>query len=89
MPAQEIVFAYRDGLFVPEAGPTSRPTSEMLADLLKANPGIKTAAFEELARDKGLGRNRARQFLDEGVEAGRIRRDKREFNTRAYTWIGG
>jgi len=86
--ASDVLLTYRDGQFVAEAASSMRTVTELLADLLKANPGVKAADFETLARDKGLGRDRARQFLDEGVAAGRIRRDRGDHNTRNHTWIG-
>jgi hypothetical protein len=37
--------------------------SERLRELLRANPGILTQAFEDLANKHNLGRNKARYFL--------------------------
>jgi hypothetical protein len=38
-------------------------------------PGIKKAAFENLASDGGLGRNKARDFINDALLAGKIRRE--------------
>jgi hypothetical protein len=43
--------------------------------MLIANPGIQAQQFQDLARDKGLGRDRARVFLENGIKAGTVRAD--------------
>ncbi|MGA7416141.1 MAG: AAA family ATPase, partial [Bryobacteraceae bacterium] len=46
---------------------------DQLTKLLESNPRIKTSEFEELAHAQGLGKSRARKFLADGIESGRIR----------------
>jgi hypothetical protein len=62
--------------------------NESLIHLLKANPGIRAADFELLARDKGLGRDRARKFLLEGEKAKRVDRQRGDHNSAFFSWVG-
>ena len=75
----ELVYRYTAGQFVRDQDPSapSQTTSEMLTDLLRANPGIKKTAFENLALERGLGRNKARDFIEGGLLAGEIRREEK------------
>ena len=86
----EIMLHYSDGQFseqrrsqTPVVGVTAR-----LTELLKSNPGIKAGAFEKLAGEKRLGRDAARKFLNQGVEAKTIRRDNGDHNSQEHTWVG-
>jgi hypothetical protein len=73
----EIVYQYADGAFMRDENLNAavQTANEQLIALLRTNPGIATAAFEDLADKRHLGRNRARQFLIEGVVSGSIRRE--------------
>ena len=86
--AQEILFTYVDGEFwIDSRGPvqTGRQT---LRDLLIANPGIGSRDFEALAKEKGLGRNKAREFLRQGCAEGSVKVVSGATNDRHHTWIG-
>ena len=85
----EIDLAYRSGRFEIDGREPMHGLPDPLRDLLIANPGIKTQQFQNLARDKNLGRNKARDFLDDGVQSKTIRKDTGLSNARFYTWIGG
>jgi hypothetical protein len=66
-------------------GAPSKTVTERLRDLLIDNPGILTQPFVDLANQDGLGRNRARDFLNLGVKAGTIR-VHREGRKRHHFW---
>ncbi len=74
----QVVYEYASGRFVREQDPetVSQTVSEQLTSLLRCNPGITAKKYEELATQRGLGRNRARAFLNDGVLAGQIERKK-------------
>jgi hypothetical protein len=86
--APDLLLTYADGEFLAEESSTLQSANESLTHLLKANPGIKAAAFEALARDRSLGRDRARKFLKEGEEAKRINRQRGDHNSAFYSWAG-
>jgi hypothetical protein len=87
--AHELVLNYRDGEFSTETTQSvTRTVSELLAELLRANPGVRAADFEAMARDKGLGRDRARKFLEEGFDSGKVERFKGVNNTKHYSLKG-
>jgi len=65
----------------------SKTVTEQLVELLKAKPGILSEPFGDLAQERGLGRNRARDFLRGGVIDGTIRL-KREGRRRHHFWQG-
>jgi len=73
----ELLYRYNAGRFVRDQDPRaqSQTISERLTELLRANPGIKKTAFEKLAADSDLGRNKARDFINSGLLAGKIRRE--------------
>lgn len=83
----ELILTYRDGRF--EAGQQEARATiyDHLVLLLKANQGITASKFEALAQDKGLGRDRARNFLNDGIKTGRIRVEKGTHNTRSHTFV--
>ena len=71
----ELVYFYADGRFVCGDAAEARETvGTQLTALLRQNPGIAVKQFEDLAADSGLGRNRARSFLSDGVLSGAIKR---------------
>jgi energy-coupling factor transporter ATP-binding protein EcfA2 len=85
----DLILHYRDGRFEADERPNavSRTVTEQLTALLRAHPGAMTGEFEGLAVAKGLGRDRARQFLEDGIRIRYIRaeaygnRGKRHFLT--------
>jgi archaellum biogenesis ATPase FlaH len=84
----EIILNYRAGRFEIDGHIPSQTVSESLRVLLIANPGIKAQEFESMAQGKGLGRDRARSFLKNGVYEGTIQTAPGPFNTRFHTWTG-
>jgi hypothetical protein len=84
----ELTIFYAGGRFERDARGPVKTEKESLRDLLIANPGVATKRFEDLASEKGLGRNRAREFCAEGVLAGTIRRDMGGNYRKFFTWIG-
>lgn len=79
-------FRYNDGQFSRDCGTTAivKTVPEQLTALLRANPGIKAKAFEDLANDHKLGRDRAREFLSQGVLAKRINREPGANNSKCH-----
>jgi hypothetical protein len=72
-----LVYRYAGGLFVRDER-TDAPAiiaADQLTALLRTNPGVGAKEFEDLAAKANLGRNRARDFLSNGVLAGTIRRE--------------
>jgi hypothetical protein len=59
-----LVIRYEDGRFTADGHEAIKTVTEQLADLLRANPGVSVPEFEKLASDRKLGRNRARDFLE-------------------------
>ena len=72
----ELVYFYADGRFVRGDAAEARETvGEQLTALLRLNPGVGAKRFEDLAAECGLGRNRARTFLNDGVLSKAIKRE--------------
>jgi len=69
----------------PEDGAPSKTVSESLRELLIAKPGISTGAFEHLAGKNGVGRNKARDFLQSGAQGGTIE-VRAEGRKRCHYW---
>ena len=70
-----IVYHYDGGRFVRD-GRTDAPqrtASDQLTSILRRHPDLAGDAFEKLAADCGISRNRARTFLLDGVDAGLIK----------------
>jgi hypothetical protein len=80
--ASDLLFRYRDGEFLPEEISGTRTVTELLIDLLRSHPGIRTADFQRLAQEKGLGRDRAREFLDSGIASNTVRRERGPHNSQ-------
>jgi hypothetical protein len=72
-----LVYRYASGLFIRDEriDAPAVVAADQLTALLRTNPGIGTKEFEDLAAKANLGRNRARDFLSNGVLAGTIRRE--------------
>jgi hypothetical protein len=79
---------YRDGVFTAEQQAAVTTVQEQLVELLKSNPGILSTRFEKLAGSRGLGRDKARQFLRDGVKAATIRTES-EGKSRRHFWRSG
>jgi len=80
------MFNYDGGRFSRDCGfqEPSKTVPERLTELLKANPGITTKVFEDLATDYQLGRDRARRFLAEGALAKKIQREPGSKNSKRH-----
>jgi hypothetical protein len=84
----EIILNYRGGKFEIDGRQITRTNSEILRDLLTQNPGVQAKRFEDIGGEKGVARNKTRDFLASGIVAGTIRVDKGAHNTRFHTWLG-
>lgn len=72
----ELVYFYAGGKFIRgDAAETRETVGEQLTALLRLNPGVGAKRFEDLAAECGLGRNRARTFLNDGVLSKAIKRE--------------
>lgn len=72
----EISYEYASGRFTRGEREEARQTiNEQLTALLRLNPGVGAKRFEDLAAERGLGRNRARTFLNDGVLSRAIKRE--------------
>jgi hypothetical protein len=86
----EIRLSYADGIFTRDEynhGP-SKTVTEQLLELLKENPRVGKTEFEALAAARGLGRNRARSFLESGAKRGTISVEVGDRGRGFYTWQG-
>lgn len=79
---------YSDGVFRVDEAEAPRNVTERLCELLKEKPGITKSEFEALAHERGLGRNRGRDFLDDGVKAKTVRVETGKNNRRLHYWVG-
>jgi len=87
--APEIVLNYVDGEFRIDSRGPAQTGIQAFRDLLIANPGIKSREFEVLATQKGLGRNKARDFIKKGIDEDTIRVEEGPtHNEQRHTWIG-
>jgi hypothetical protein len=85
----ELLYEYAGGRFIRgDAHDVRQSVSEQLTVLLQTNPGITARKFDDLANDRGLGRNRARAFLNGGVHAGTIRWETGPRNGKHYFLAG-
>ncbi len=73
----EIIYRHADGRVTRDerTHAPERTVTDQLTALLRLNPGVTTKRFEDLAAKQNLGRNRARDFLGNGVLAGSICRE--------------
>lgn len=78
---------YASGSFNSDAAEPSKSAAESLSDLLKSHPGITKAEFEALAAQQELGRNRARDFLEKGVQSGTVRLETGAKNRHLHYWV--
>jgi archaellum biogenesis ATPase FlaH len=83
----ETIFRCVGGRFRIDSRSPSQTKTDLLRQLLIANPGIKGLEFEALASDKGLGRDRARKFLKDSIDSGAVQALSGSFNTHFHTWV--
>jgi hypothetical protein len=82
----EVVYEYANGRFIRTGEAEARQTvTDQLHAILRLNPGITGSKFEALVAERGLGRNRGRQYLQEGVLSGAIRRKTGAKNMKTYS----
>jgi hypothetical protein len=77
---------YHDGIFNLDHTEVRRSITEQLCDLLKANAGVTKSQFELLAAERGLGRNRARDFLQDGAQGRTVRVEIGPNNRKFHSW---
>ena len=77
---------YQNDSFMADESEQRKTVTELLCELLKANAGITKRDFESLAGAQNLGRNRARDFLADGIKAGTIRVEVGAKNSRLNFW---
>jgi hypothetical protein len=81
----ELAYDYAGGRFIRSGRMEAQQTvNEQLIALLRLNPGVTSRKFEELAMERGIGRQRAREFLGAGVLAGSVRRETGARNTKKH-----
>lgn len=87
--SESVTYRYAGGKVVRgEAPEASQTVSEQLTTILRLNPGIRGKQFEELARDRNIGRDRAREFLFSGLKAGTIWQETGSKNLKRYYLTG-
>ena len=85
-----IVYRYDDGRFTKDERNQAGEivASERLTSILRSNPGIAQARFENLAVQEHISRVLARQFLSDGTLGGLIRRERQARNRFCYFLVG-
>ena len=74
--AGEVTYSYADGQFLRGDAEEARETvSDQLTALLRQNPAVTARKFDDLVNERGLGRKRARTWLNDGVLSGAINRE--------------
>jgi hypothetical protein len=83
----ELVYRYAGGQLLRDDSPSAPAITavDQLSNLLRSNPGVTASKFETLAGHHGLGRNQARRFLDDGVQAEVIQCVPGSRNSRCYS----
>jgi hypothetical protein len=73
----ELVYDYAGGKLFPAGQSTATQTvTEQLTALLRLNPGINARDFDQKAHERGIPRHRARDWRNQGVLSGAIRRER-------------
>jgi hypothetical protein len=81
----ELSYSYAGGRFIRgDRGEARQTISEELTSLLRLNPGVTARRFDELVKERGVGRDRARAFLSDGVLSGAITRETGPKNERRH-----
>ena len=87
--AGELVYHYADGQFLRATpGEATQTITEQLTVILRLNPGISGKRFEELARQRNISREQAREFLFAGCTAGSVQRETGANNAKRYFLAG-
>jgi len=83
----DLWYRYAGGCMVREDRPevSERTLADQFRALLEQHPAISKKEFEDLATKEGLGRNRARAFLANGVQCQRIDFKQTGRNRQSYT----
>ncbi len=79
---------YADGTFCVDQAEGRKTDTDRLRDLLKENPNSMKSEFEGIAVGKGIGRNRARTFLDAEIRRGTVRIATGSKNRKLLSWTG-
>ena len=87
----DIVYRYADGRMLRDdrEDAPQRNKAEQLTGLLRMKPGIAQEAFEKLAQKQNIARHAARDFLNDGVLGGLIRRETGTKNKFSHYLVGG
>jgi AAA domain-containing protein len=87
---QAITLGFDGRVFFPDEPPSliTKSNTERLKELLIANPGIKADDFSKLAVRENLGRDPAREFLDQCKRLGSVQVTPGKNNAQFHTWIG-
>lgn len=82
----DMILHYADGIFSSDSrtNAVGRTVTERLGELLQERPGIGATEFESLAGSRGLGRDRARQFLHDGIVTGKVRQEPGPKNAKFH-----
>jgi hypothetical protein len=85
----ELSYQYAGGQFIRgDAGEARQTVSEKLTALLRQYPGVNSKRFADLAIERGMARNQARVFLNDGVLSGAIHRETSLKNLKRYFLAG-
>jgi KaiC/GvpD/RAD55 family RecA-like ATPase len=85
----EISYSYAGGRIIRgNAAEVKQTVTEQLTALLRLNPGVTARRFDDLVNNKGLGRNRARSFLGDGLLSGSIRFEPGPRNAKRHFLAG-
>ena len=81
----ELSYQYAGGRFIRgDAQEAKQTVSEQLTALLRLNPGITARKLDDLVKARGIGRDRARAFLADGILSRVIRRETGQKNERRH-----
>jgi hypothetical protein len=78
---------YHDGIFSPNQSEVQKSDPDKLRDLLQANPGVTKSQFELRAAEQKVARNRARDFLEKGIDGGTVRVEIVAKNRHLHFWV--
>jgi hypothetical protein len=82
----QVVYDYAGGKLIraEDEDDANENITDQLTSLLRMNPGITARKFDKLAADRGLGRAKARTWLEDGVLSGAIRRELGKCNVHRH-----
>lgn len=86
----DIVYRYAGGAMVRDTEPLAREKgyADQLRSILRMNPGITVTDFEKRVNAAKIPRGRARDFVNDGVLEGSIRRETLPNNKQRLAWEG-